>query len=147
MGTIFEVVNNVAKLDLTKEAIRAIVTHKEDIADINRDQLLDGLNTDGVKITPDYQSPAYARMKNRMNGAPGYGTPDLYKHGNFHEGIKVDVVNKDTFEQNSTDSKNQMLKKKYPKILGLSESGKEELIDNKGFEDTLLSNIKEVTKL
>lgn len=147
VGTIAEVVANVNKLDLTKEAMRSVVTHKEDIADLNRDQLLDGLTFEGKKIAPEYRSPSYARQKNRRNPMPGYGIPDLYKTGRFHEGIKVDVVDKDKFDQNSTDSKNSMLKGKYPNIMGISEDSKSELIGPKGFEDTLLTNVKEVTKL
>lgn len=147
MGTIEEVTFNVMKLDLTKEAMRAVVTHKEDIADLNREQLMDGLTIEGKKIAPEYRSPSYARRKNRKNPAPGYGIPDLYNTGRFQEGIKVSVLDNEQFDQNSTDSKNAMLKKKYPKILGLSETSKSDLVGPKGFEDTLLTNVKEVTKL
>ena len=133
-------------IDIRKAAASIISDNKQQIADLNREQLMDGFNKEGKKLKK-YQSNSYAARKNRMNSAPGLGNPDLYLTGRFHEAMNVKINSKVSYEIFSADSKTSDLTKKYGKdIFGLTEESRDKAsteIINPG----LILHIKEVVKL
>ena len=144
--TIHELQRRWKQIDLKKAAASIVAEHKKDIADLNREQLMDGVNKEGKKLRK-YRSPKYAARKNRMNPIPGLGNPDLYLTGRFQEAMNVKLNSKTSFEIYSTDSKAPKLTKQYGKeIFGLTEQSKDTAaheIVNPG----LIQYIKDVTKL
>lgn len=100
------------KKELTKVAQRSVKENSHIIIDMNTDTLMKGLDSDGDILTPEYSNDEYADEKSRMNSRPGYGTPDLFYTGKFHEGFFV-KVQKDNWELGSKDSKSNLLSNKY----------------------------------
>lgn len=133
-------------IDIRKAAASIISDNKQQIADLNREQLMDGVNKQGKKLKK-YQSKSYAARKNRMNPTPGLGNPDLYLTGRFHEAMNVKINSKVSYEIFSSDSKTSDLTKKYGKdIFGLTDESRDKAsteIINPG----LILHIKEVVKL
>lgn len=74
---------------------------------LNLEQLKKGLNAEGKKFRR-YRSKAYARRKNGMNSAPGFGNPDLRLKGDFYRGFTADIKGT-LLEIYSTDSKAKWL--------------------------------------
>jgi len=132
---------------LNKEAIKVVVNHKQDIINLNQEQLL-GTGTDKFgKQLKRYRSKSYAIRKNKRNPLPGLGVPDLYDTGASFEGMKIDIVDENKYSITSTDSKTKDLEKKYGKdILGLSVESKTEMI-KEFFQNDLVKNIKQSLKL
>ena len=122
MGTIAELYRAVKRFDDKKETIIAdiIEDHKEEIVQLNRDQLNQGLLATGTKIRPGYRSRKYAEAKNQINSLPGYGTPDLKLTGEFQR--RMDLWRKgNKFYLDSRDDKVEGLAAKYgEEIFGLT---------------------------
>jgi hypothetical protein len=88
------------------------------MADLNREQLNDGIKSDGTPITPAYK-PRTIEIKKRK-GQP-YNKVTLLDKGPFQAGIKASKK-MGVFELESTDSKEEDLKEKYSEeIEGLTE--------------------------
>lgn len=114
-------------IDMKALASESIDKTRDDIKEIQQEQLLSGLNAKGEKIGK-YRSNKYARVKNQMNPRPGLGTPDLKVTGDFHRGIFVDART-DTYVIESGDDKNADLQDKYGKeILGLNKDSQADYI-------------------
>ena len=93
---------------------------KQTMADLNVKQLEQGLRSDGKKITPKYQSKAYAKAKKAQGAIPSEGTPDLKLTGAFHSGIYAEKKGKEYIYLWSTDEKTDKLNAKYAKTFGLT---------------------------
>lgn len=92
---------------------------KGQIITYNQQQLYSGITSNGSKITPQYGTPSYAKIKYNDNPSAGLGTPDLYLYGDFYNGMGV-VVNQKSFVTSSSDSKAGKLELKYgSEIYGL----------------------------
>ncbi len=98
-----------------------VVAYREEIADLNREQLEKGETPQETPIRPAYANPAYAYKKNIRNSKPAFGTPDLKNTGDFVNSIRVDAFS-DSLELRATDKKAQQLFAKYGYVLGLSQS-------------------------
>ena len=149
MGTIRSTLNNILALDLAKEGMSVVADMKPDFIQANKEQLLEGRVKDGGKFQQRYASIQYAERKHRMNPTPGKGIPDLYNTGAFFEGFKLDILDKNTYSINSTNSKNAMLVKKYGAVIpffGLNPESRTQIINN-GFYYQLMDRIRAVTKL
>jgi hypothetical protein len=97
---------------------------REGLADINREQLLQGIESSGNKISPEYASKSYARRKQSMNSAPGLGTPDLKLTGEFHRQL-IAKVSEEEIVFSSRDEKNDRLVSKYGEdIFGFTDDGR-----------------------
>ena len=144
MGTIASVTANVKKLDLAKEAMGVVVEMKEEMLQLNKDQLADGVNKEGSDITPSY-APSTRAKKLRLGRS---GKVDLLDKGDFQEAMKIKVLSKESYEVYSTNWKNAMLIKRYGKVafFGLNRQSISELIQT-GFEDNLMTRVHNVTKL
>ena len=77
-------------LQLQQIATESLSKHTDAIADLTREQLMDGLDSNGNPLKM-YKSDWYARMKQAMNARAGFGTPDLKLTGSFHESINVQI--------------------------------------------------------
>lgn len=115
MGTLRNLANNfnaaLAAYDTTlQQTIEE--TAPEIVPNYVRTQMYSGITGLGSKITPQYATADYTKIKFQDNPGPGAGTPDLYLYGDFYNGIGV-VVNAKSFVTSSSDSKAGKLELKY----------------------------------
>jgi hypothetical protein len=87
-------------------AALAIDSIKEEIADLNREQLMEGKKADGTEITPSYYDDPYFKSRESAqrysdwkdiitpNDLRKSGTPNLFINGRFHDSIAVKVSSK-----------------------------------------------------
>lgn len=110
---------NAWSFDLVQEVAIVASEHETELADLNREQLMEGKDSEGNTLRK-YRRPRYARVKNEMNPVPGYGNPDLKLTGAFHRSIFADVEGKSILFD-AKDSKVSDLAAKYGEsIFGLS---------------------------
>ena len=86
--------NNLLKLraNLIQTASEAANEHTQEMADLNREQLIQGKDSSGTSMRR-YASPAYADLKNTMNPSAGLFNPDLKLTGATHASIRFQVIN------------------------------------------------------
>lgn len=124
-------------VNVHSEVSKVIEKNKDWLEELNREQLEQGFNSLGEKITPEYRSLTYALDKNRRNPKPSFQTPDLKDTGSFHNAIFAKVGRKQIIF-GSTDKKTPDLTKKYGKnIFGLTEKNKEFFVNNVVREEIL----------
>jgi hypothetical protein len=104
----------------------AVVDYREEIADLNREQLEKGETPNATPIRPAYRNPQYARMKHARNPKPPLNTPDLINTEEYVRSIRVDVY-ADGFELRATDKKAGQIAAKYGAVIGLSNYSKNRL--------------------
>lgn len=98
-------------------ALAAVRANEQAVADMNRAQLFEGLQSTGELIEPQYQSDSYARYKFTLNPL---GVVDLKVTGAFYSGIFVSA-DKFPIYLFSRDEKTRKLVGKYGfDIFGLS---------------------------
>lgn len=128
MGTIASFTRRVQAVDIHEIIETSVEETKDEIAVLNRSDLLQGLKADGTKIgdTDPYRFPLYAQEKNEQNSLPGLGNPDLKLTGAFYAGINVTVNRgQNSFTIDSDDQKSGMLQKKYGNLIfGLTQASK-----------------------
>ena len=97
-----------------------------EIEQYQRDQLSDGLLSDGNLITPKYsRNTKRIKAQDPRYNAP-FGTPNLLDSGDFYDSILADVSKK-FIDITATDSKLSKLTNKYSdKILGWNEETKKD---------------------
>ena len=113
--TIFQFRYNFAKLNPLAIGEEILLEDGDEVADVVRNQLEEGLDGDGNKITRldgrgGYQSTVYAIEKYRRNSKPGMFIPDLKDTGDFHRKMYYDP-NTDSID--SKDWKRDDLVDKY----------------------------------
>jgi hypothetical protein len=110
---------------------------KDDIAEMNRQQMLRGETSKGGPILPEY-ADSYLKTKRKLS-QPSYVT--LFKTGDFHSSIKTEVTRK-RFELIATDEKTEKLLAKYGEdVLGLNDQNLKIIKDK--IADRLNSKFKE----
>lgn len=145
MGTILAMSKAWASVNLAKEAMFVIAETQNEIADLQREQLMSGETKTSQKIKPKYRNPYYAKKKADRNPLAGYGTPDLKNTGEFHAGIFVKLVGDEAYEITSKDSKTSDLVAKYgPEIFGMNNESKTEY-NTKTMQPMLVGRIKAKT--
>jgi hypothetical protein len=82
--------NKLHNLDVDLLKLEVLDEESNTILALNKEQMSRGENYKGQKITPKYKSPYYARKKNRLNPAPGLGTPDIEVSTNLKD--EMDIV-------------------------------------------------------
>ena len=147
MASIRQVYENVSKVNFATTITDTIVQEKNEFLDQQREQLMDGLDSEGNKISPSYASDSYAVLKNKMNPFAGLGNPDLYKTGSWQEGLQLNILSKKQYEFKSTDSKDSKLNAKYKKAKGLNSESIGEVVNKRGFRKALIANYGKATKL
>ena len=148
MATILQVLNNFKALNLMEVSANTIYELRENIYDLNREQLIRGLDKFGKKFY-EYKSEQYADYKYSKNTLAGYGNADGKDTGAFYDEITLRFLNKSTYLIYSQDEKYKKLTS--PKmfgadIFGLMSSSKEKLIDN-NLQSKLVENVKKVVRL
>ena len=111
--TIAQMNRNWAKLDLASEASWVMLNNREAIVEYNREQLSEGIRSDLQQIRPVYVDQWYANMKQRMNGKPKNGTPDLKLTGSFYDGFVIKMQGYNKYSVTSIDSKTNSLVNDY----------------------------------
>ena len=95
--------------------------NKEELADLNVEQMNEGLRSDGKKIVPEY-SPNYAKLK-------GFKTPNLKLTGDFHSGVFVERKG-DKLLFDSSDEKTDKLESQYTEnIFGIAPKNEQKAAD------------------
>lgn len=124
MGTIKNLFDKVSNLDLRGQVPEIVKQTSYEIEALNKEQLYNGEDSEGYELAPPYSNKYYSRKKRSMNSKPGAGIPDLFLTGSFYKGFGV-LVDNDSFEVDSVDSKSEKLKSKYgKKIFGLQQKNK-----------------------
>lgn len=108
-------------LSVQAEAEGALDDTADDFAELNTQQMYRGLDSTGQPIAPQYARADYAQMKNQMNPAPGYGTPDLYLTGAFYRGYTLRVEGGQVTEDSDVDYADDLTEKYGPDIWGLDD--------------------------
>lgn len=124
MQSIKNLLSRVQKFSPEKAIGESIEETKDQIVNLNKDQLLSGFSAKDIKIGEyyggifGYKNAGYAFEKYSRNPAPGLGNPDLYNTGDFFSGFTISVrMRKGSIY--SSDSKNNKLVQNYPDIFGL----------------------------
>ncbi len=103
---------------LEEFVMKAADGKRELMADLNREQLADGIRADGSRITPEYAESTVAKKK--KEGKPS-DRVTLFDTGAWSSEIKARRLGKTMFLQ-SVEAKNEKLKKTYGLgIQGLTE--------------------------
>ena len=139
--TIHDMQALVKKVDLNAIAVRALLAVKDTVLRLNKDQLLEGKDNEGITMSPRYASVPYANQKHKQNPLAGYGVPDLYKTGETFRKMKLVIPNKKVYNVESTSDIFSHLKSKYPYAFGLNKSSESELRDE-GFEAEMQEGVK-----
>lgn len=111
MGYLNKMLRKVQEMDLTDISRNVMVQSEESYADLQREQFLHGLDSQGNKIG-EYKQEAYADLKYNMNSLAGYPFVDLKFTGSFYSKIEANVVGDDIVIE-STDDKAPELEAKY----------------------------------
>ncbi len=107
------------RVDMSAATRRAAEAAEDDLADLNREQLLSGSGADSKRLRPIYSSDYYARKKHALNPLAGYAIPDLKLTGAFHKSIRAAAGGAGiTFV--ASDEKAEHLLPKYAPVLGLT---------------------------
>lgn len=118
---------SIAEFRILTHIRNSFMNNESVVADLNADQMLEGLDREGNPIRPTYASPEYAALKQRLNPRPTTGTPDLRLTGAFQRKIFLRFV-QDAFELDSTDEKTEELVFKYGDVIfGLTEESRQKI--------------------
>ena len=147
MATPGEMWTALEELNLKEVVLEAIEDHKEDYVKLNLEQLYQGLNPEGEKITPEYVEGPYRRKKARMNSAPGEGTPDFFLSGEMYEETHADVDGED-IEIKSDVNYAQYNEERWgnAEIWGLSPENYEEFVQET-LQPLIVEKVSELTGL
>ena len=134
-------------LNLKEVVLEAIEDHKEEYVKLNLQQLYDGLNPEGEKITPEYVQGPYRRKKARMNSAPGEGTPDFFLDGNMYDETHAEV-DEEEIEIKSDVEYAQYNEERWgdAEIWGLDETNHDEFV-NEILQPLIIEKVSEQTGL
>ena len=98
-----------------------LISSKDMLTGMNKDQLSIGLDSEGSEISPDYAQESYAGFKVDVVGSSApLGTPDLHLEGDFYNGFTI-IVGEHEVVITSTDIKTLALESKYGDIFGLTD--------------------------
>lgn len=133
-----------ATANIRQVAEDSIYESRDEIKELQIDQLKHGLKKDGTPIGK-YRNAAYAARKNQQNPLAGFGNVDLILTGDLKNQIFVDV-REDSFVIDSADEKTGGLIKKYGDPFGLTEDSNASLI-KAPLRPTFVRKMKEKLKL
>lgn len=89
INQMLERVRAVGTSALHVEIASIIESDADELTGYVKSQLRQGELSTGAKITPGYKSNYYARKKLEQNSAPGFGTPDAYRTGEYYREMGV----------------------------------------------------------
>ncbi len=84
---------------IDREMTNVLKRNRLFLAELNRSQLLEGINEEGQRIgyTNPYKSLDYAIYKNELNPLAGEGNPDLRLTGDYWDSIDATIKNKEIY--------------------------------------------------
>jgi hypothetical protein len=130
-------------LNVGSLASSSISAHTEDMADAQREQLMQGRDSLDMALR-QYRSPAYAQMKNAMNSRPGLGNPDLKDTGATHASISFEVAGQSVRTNvNDVHGLEEKYKKADANPFLLSKKTKQQLKDEH-LQSTFIQQTKEI---
>lgn len=109
MATIRDLRDGIRKVNFNSMVVNAADKTKDKLVQFNREQLLQGRDSRGLLLSPEYASFNYALRKYQQNAAPGFGNPDLYLTGAFQRAFYATVGYTGIYTLDSTDSKTDVL--------------------------------------
>ncbi len=121
--SVAEVLRRLESFDIVEETRSIVEAHTEALADMNREQLMEGLDSTGKKMDR-YKNDAYARKKYQMNPRPGYGIRDQKKTGMFHEGIHAYTTGTAYVLTSSDPKTKDITRRDGEKVFGLTGENK-----------------------
>lgn len=131
MAVIEQLIKNLEAVDMNDVIEESVEATRDDLARLQKLQLLSGEKSDDTKIGK-YRNKNYAAKKYAQNPLAGLGNVDLRLTGDFYSGIIIDPRDRAVIID-SDDPKTDALTKKYGKnIFGLNtefgaEYGKEHM--------------------
>jgi hypothetical protein len=99
-------------LDTDKIIDKVYQDNETQLADLNIEQLKEGISKSGNPFTP-YRNEEYAAFKNQMNPLPGFGNPDYILTGDFSRRIDA-TMDSGGIKITSSDSKLDQLIERDP---------------------------------
>lgn len=133
MGSINDLLKRLQAVNIPEESKQALEANKPLIVQLNRERMLEGRKTSG-RILPNY-----SKISQEVYGYPNEPIK-LKATGAFQQAITVDV-GIDIIKTTSTDSKTEMLTKRYGEdVFGLGQPDKIDLVPP--LRKTLVANIK-----
>lgn len=103
MGRLTDMINKYKQINVEKSVRNALFNTSSDYIGLVKNQMLHGLNSNGVPIG-EYANEEYAFEKHNMNPLPGLGIMDFKYTGAFYKGLLMKIRSKD-FSVFSIDSK------------------------------------------
>jgi hypothetical protein len=118
----------------------AVLLNKDALLDMNRHQMLRGIDPDGQQFMK-YKSVEYADIKKQAGSIAPFMIPDLKLTGSFQEKMILRVSQRD-YVIHSTDEKSNKLESKYHPF-GLTDNHKEKAleINTKTFSEIWRKNV------
>lgn len=129
MGTAKSLREKIRAFDVNKATDKVVGDTLGAYADLNAEQMSQGLRADGKEIIPSYK-PLTIRMKQLFGVGLGRVTDrvTLFDKGDFYKGIHTELRGQ-TIETTSSDEKRIGLEEKYGDIFGLSQRYKQEYVE------------------
>lgn len=144
MARLGQLLKKYQSLNIDQLAIEAVEETRDQLLDIQRDQLLHGERKDGSKIGK-YKSESYAAKKLSQNPLAGSGNVDLKFTGEYYQELFVDIRNETLVIDSaaSVDKINSIIDK-YGDPLGLNEVSLNEykLISKKALSRKIIQKIR-----
>jgi len=135
-------IDKLESFDMVSEAGKLIMENKQQILEMNKDQLWAGENTEGMPIRPSYfedpffktrqQARAYANWKQRITPNPkrALGTPNLFINGYYYNSQDLQVQGTDVV-YTSTLIGGEDIDVKYRNIRGLTPINMQRLMNTR----------------
>ena len=144
MATINQLRSRLTALNVKEEAEEALYQSREEMIELQGDQLSHGLNSKGGKIGK-YKSDKYAAKKFAQNPLAGLGNMDWILTGELKGELFVDV-RPQTYVIDTADPKAGKLIEDFGDPFGLTKESKVKLIAGK-LRPVFIKNVKEELKL
>ena len=117
MGRLDRIIEGLSNFESNIEGIvmDEIMDHSEELEEMNRDQMLEGIDSYGNPIRPKYSEDPffktaeaarkYAEWKMRISPRTGrdIDTPNLFINGFYHSGIKARLADKKIYTSNTSN--------------------------------------------
>ena len=139
--TLHELKRRLDRFDMVQTVSECVDETSDTMVDLNREQLLHGLDNEGNYLSPKYsedpyfKSPEsakrYAEWKARIEPKRDkpFDVPNLFITGRYHASIDAHV-GPETFDITSSDPNAGSIERKFKKVYGLSAEYKSIYIDD-----------------
>lgn len=115
--TASEAIGRLQSLNIDQIAVESIAETKDALVKLNEDQWSVGIRNDGLPITPEPYSKAYAKLRKKEGLQTDF--IDLKRKGNLYKGVGVDLIDARKVKLSSSVPYEKWVSKRYDKIWGL----------------------------